>query len=590
MGAFFLYRTDAAINLLAVEELFRAKGFSGHSAHKGQTWTLWHFRKQLMPDAACTAMCGDVTAYALGAFSYQGLGIQGSLDALLRAHQEGPINAQALVGGLCLLICKPGRITIVTDPLNLIHVFGNENQTVFSSSFAAVLKAGPGKFRVNIPAVLENALAGYMIGPDTTAKGIHLVDHRCPVRVAGDEVVFHQFAAPGSIQDARPIASPRAACLGEQMAELDSVFGQLRAVVDESGGVDIGLSGGYDSRLLVLLAKRHFSKVTAHSHYHRETTEDEAIARRIAAALDIPLYRCESAKQPVELDDEEFERNLDDTAAFADGRVIQDYSWMSVFRTRQYRLSVLRGARFAMNGLGGELYRNHDSLLWPRIYAREWIKARVFGPAVCPALPKAQLRMLLDFIQGKAGARLGLDFSGWISRNHARRYYGELYSVYGAAVRMSVDNQLAFSLSPFLDLRLRRAVYRALPHLGLAGRVERELIYRLNSTVAALPSTYGYSFDRAEPVRALAKLALRGTVPFRVQNGLQAWRLGLTQTAAPALALLCQRHPRVRRAVELMRDPAFGLVWERVVQDRVLLLRVVSIGLMMLKYEDCLEL
>lgn len=590
MGAFFLYRTDATVNLMAVEALFRAKGFAGHTTHQGRTWTLWHFRKQLMSDMAFIAVCGDATAYGLGSFSYQGHGIQGSLAAILRAHQEGTINERVLVGGLCALICKPGRITIVTDPLNLIHVFGNAKQTVFSSSFAAVLKAGPGKFQVNTPAVLENALAGYMIGPDTTAKGIHLVDHRCPVRVAGDELVFHHFDSREADRESLPDFRSRAACIDEQLGELDAVFGQLRSVVDESGGVDIGLSGGYDSRLLVLLAKRHFAKVMAHSHFHHEMTQDEVIACQIADKLDIPLYRCESAKQPSELDDEEFERNLEDTAAFADGRVIQDYSWMSVFRTRQYRLSVLRGARFGMNGLGGELYRNHDSLLWPRIHAREWIKARVFGPAVCPALPNAQLHTLLDFIQGKAGACLGLDFSGRISRKHARRYYGELYSVYGAAVRMSVDNQLAFSLSPFLDLRLRRAVYRALPHLGLGGRVERELICRLNPAVAALPSTYGYSFDRTEPVRARAKLALRGVVPYRIQNGLHAWWLGHTRTAAPALQLLSQRHPRVRRAVELMRDPAFGLVWERVVQDRVLLLRVVSLGLMLLKYEDCLEL
>ncbi len=590
MGAFFLYKTSATVNLLSVKMLFRAKGFPEHAAHRCSGWIIWYYRKQLRPEMPLTATQGDSTAFAIGSFSYRGQGAQSSLNSILTDYKSGQFDENALIGGLCLLICGPAGITIITDPQNLIHVFTNEARTVFSSSFAAVLKAGPDKFRVNIPAVLENALSGYMIGPDTTAQGIQLVDQRCPVRVRNDEIVFLRSTLSSAVTDGRSLPGNLDVCIGEQMDVLDSVFGALRALVDESGGVDIGLSGGYDSRLLVLLAKRHFPDVTAHSHYHQKITEDEVIAGQIAKALAVPLYRCESAKQPAELDDEEFERNLDDTAAFADGRVIQDYSWMSVFRTRKYRLSVLRGARFAMNGLGGELYRNHDSLLWPRIHAREWIKARVFGPAVCPALPRAQLHSLLDFVQGKAGARLGLDFSGWISRNHARRYYGELYSVYGAAVRMSVDNQLAFSLSPFLDLRLRRAVYRALPHLGLGGRVERELIKRLNPTVAALPSTYGYSFDRPEPMRAIMKLALRGAVPFGVQNGLHTWWLGLTQTAAPTLELLSQRHPRVRRAVELMRDPAFGLVWERVVQDRVLLLRVVSIGLMLLKYEDCLEL
>lgn len=589
MGAFFLYRSDAGINLPAVGALFRAKGFPAYEKASCGAWTLWHFNKQLLPKASLTSYCGNETAFAVGTFSYRGHGVQDSLDALLQERQRGTFDPHALVGGLCMLVRSPDRITVVTDPLNLIHVFASENQTVFSSSYAAVLKAGPRKFRINIPAVLENALTGYIIGPDTTATGIRVVDRRCPIRVAGDEIVFDRSAAAAPAGDPVPEARSWNACIDGQLGELDSVFGLLRPLVNEAGGVDIGLSGGYDSRLLVLLAKRHFEKVAAHSHYHRETTADEIIARQIADSIGIPLYRCESARQPAEMDAGEFEGNLADTAAFADARVILDYSWMSVFRTRQYRMSVFRDMRFTMNGLGGELYRNHDSLVLPEIDARGWARARILGPSVCPALPANRLDRLLDFILGKAGRLLDLDLTNRLSRADARRYYGELYSVYGAAVRMSIDNQLAFNLSPFLDARLRRASYRVLPHLGLGGRVERELIRRLNPAVAALPSTYGYAFDRREPPGALAKLALRGLVPCGIQNRLQAWRLGRAPSAAPALDLLSRRHARIREAIALMRGPAFGFDWDRVEHDRVLLLRVVSIGLMLLKYDDCLE-
>ena len=73
------------------------------------------------------------------------------------------------------------------------------------------------------------------------------------------------------------------------------------------------------------------------------------------------------------MDREEFERNVEDTAAYADGRVIHDYSWLVAFRTRKYRTTLLKDGRFGMNGLGGELYRNHWNQLTGKSGSWEWI-------------------------------------------------------------------------------------------------------------------------------------------------------------------------------------------------------------------------
>ena len=589
MGAFFLYKTRASIKLRDVEPLFRAKGFSVPGVHVFGSWTLLHYRKQLMMHETFSVCQPEASLFAFGTFAYKGYGVRKSVESIFDDCRKGQLDREALVGAYCLLYCAEGKITFITDPMNLFHVFTNDEQSVFSSSFAAVLKAGTKKYRLNVQAVIENALTGYIIGPETIARGVYLIDRTYRRGIQDDDIVFEKPMQ--KIEAGEPVSTGNLdACVDEQLAELDRYFALFKGVVDEAGGVDIGLSGGYDSRVLVLMAKRHFSKVYAHSHFHRATTSDETCAGKIAAALEVPLYRCAEAKQPADMDVEEFERNLENTAAFNDGRVIHDYSWLVFFRTRWYREAVLRELRFGMNGLGGELYRNHDNHCYQQVGSREWVKARVMGAGVPPAVTRQTLNDTLDHTLAKAGVALGEDLSRHISHHQTRRYFGELFSVYGAAVRMNIDGQLAFSLSPFLDLIPRSASYRVLPHLGLAGKVEAEMIRRLSPSIAAIPSTYGYAFDRREPFSRLAKCAARGLIPYRLQNELGLVRQRSAGTGSAAYERVYAQQPLVREAVGLMRSSQFGILWEQAVRNEILVMRMVSIGLMLLKYQDCIEL
>jgi asparagine synthase (glutamine-hydrolysing) len=553
------------------------------------SWTLLHYRKQLMAHETFSVCQPEVSLFSLGTFAYKSHDARKSVEAIFEDHRVGNLDTAALVGAYCMLFCSEKRISFITDPMNLFHVFTNQEQTVFSSSFAAVLKAGPKKYRLNVPATVENALTGYIIGPETIVHGIELCDKTWRKKRTDTDVVFEPSSHKLETEEPGKTGS-LSACVDEQFAELNRYFALFKGLVDEAGGVDVGLSGGYDSRVLILMAKRHFDRVYAHSHFHRATTSDETCAGKIAAALDVPLYLCSDAKQPAEMDSEEFERNLENTAAFNDGRVIHDYSWLVFFRTRWYREAVLRDHRFGMNGLGGELYRNHDNHGYGSVETRGWIKARILGVGATLALHRQALDGLIDRVVDKAEIVLNADLSRRITHHQTRRYFGELFSIYGAAVRMNIDSQLAYSLSPFLDAGPRLASYRALPHVGLDGRFEAEMIRRLDPALASITSTYGYAFDRRPPLSRLAKCALRGWVPLDAQNALNAARRKRSCAPSVSYERVYAQQPLVRRAVELMRAPRFGIDWDAAVCDEILIMRIVSVGIMLLKYEDCIDL
>ena len=433
MGAFFLYRTDTAVCMEAVEHLFTAKGFGTPHINVFGKWTLLRYQKQLLPHAQCSVFKQGTSLYSVGTVTYKGLGSREGLEALCADIQDGRLDHDMLAGAYCLLVCKDACVTLITDRMNLFHVFTNEEQTVFSSSFAAVLKAGPNKFRLNEQAIIENLVTGYIIGPDTVAKGVYLIGSRHPLPMKNVDL---RLERPPKIKTSEPTRKATlAACVDEQLDVLDTYFSRFSKLVEEAGGVDIGLSGGYDSRVLLLMAKRHFANVYAHSHFHRMPTADETCAEKIAAVTGVPLYRCSGAKQPADMDIEEFERNLENTAVYNDGRVAHEYSWLLYFRTRWYREAVLRARRFGMDGLGGELYRNFDNHLYKTVNVREWAKLHVLGAGIASSMTDQALNRTLEYTLTKAGQVLETDFSKRITHHETRRYFGELFSVYGAAVR-----------------------------------------------------------------------------------------------------------------------------------------------------------
>lgn len=589
MGAFFLYKTSVSIKINSVKLLFDAKGFSPPVAYQFGSWSFLHYRKQLMAQQSFTVTRFGATLFAVGTFAYKGHDLPNSLELVLADFLDGEIEQDALVGAYCFIVFTEDRITFLNDRMNLFHIFTNDDNTVFSSSFAAVLKTRLQKFPINIPAAIENILTGYIIGPETIVQGIYLADNRYQQTFNHATVLFLQhplieWASRTDRQD------PFNSCVDEQLAELDQYFSSFKNLVDNFGGVDIGLSGGYDSRVLLLMAQRHFNNVFAHSHFHREVSTDELCAEQIAAALDVSLYRCAEAKQPADMDIDEFEQNIENTAAFNDGRVIHDYSWLVYFRTRWYREAVLRDLRFGMNGLGGELYRNHDNHFYHKVEVREWVKARVLGAGISLSVTTQSLNNILDYILAKAGATIGEDFSRQISHQQTRRYFGELFSVYGAAVRMNIDNQLAFSLSPFLDYGPRFASYTAFPHIGLDGRFEAAMISRMNPSIAAITSSYGYPFDKRIPLNRFAKCAARGLVPYAIQNSLQNLRQIKGSHSVAVYHRVYSQQSLVQRASELMQSKCFGFIWNMVERDYVLLMRALSVGIMLIKYEDCIEI
>lgn len=498
------------MNVEAAQRVFARKGFGEARRVTLGPWTLWHYAKQLVHEPNFVQRPDGSALYAVGTPVYRGLPYRATLERLLNEVVSGQLDQSVLRGNFALLFWVQGRLSLVTDALGVCHVFTDREHTRFSTSFLALLASFPGKQRLDRLAVLEKLATGYVVGPDTIIDGIQRLTPvtQEKVRVPDLEVVslrlqgWNLEGTRGSFED----------CLAEHTGRLQQYFADI-APLGRGLGVDLGLSSGYDSRLLALLGRAVFSNLSLHTHWVRRVHDAEkARAETLARALGLELR---VHQEPVfeSLRAEELETALLDGLYYYDARAGDNSGAYSTTYTRRYKTLTLGDQRLRLNGEGGEIYRNYYHTARSRLDFPAWMRNRLYYGSAPLALAGTGLETdMTRHIVQKLSARLGLDLGGAVDLTATRVYYGEVRLPECEGVLANADMQVAHFLMPFAEPDLQRSAYGLTPHIGVAGRFQGELIRRLDPAIAALPSHYGFPIS-GETWRHRAQAAVRGYLP-----------------------------------------------------------------------------
>lgn len=510
MGAIFIYCQTASVNAEATRRVFSRKGFTEPRVCSMGSWILWHYQKQLLEESNFKERPSGAAVYAIGTPVYRGLPYADTLDRLLADFEVGRLDQAALRGNFALLFRVDGRLSLVTDALDVCHVFVDRERSRFSTSLLALLASFPEKKKLNRLATLEKLTTGYVVGPETIVSDIE----RLTPTSRGD------FSTPGLVVLPPPpcqlsLAATRQSftdCVAEHTARLRQYFADI-GPLGRQLGVDLGLSSGYDSRLLALLARPVFPNLSLHTHWVRgvhdtEKTQAEVLARALGLELRVhpePVFEALSA--------EDLEAALGDGLYYYDARAGDNSGAYSTTYTRRYKTLTLGAQRLRLNGEGGEIYRNYYQTARSRLDFPAWMRNRLYyGPTpLALASTGLESEMTAHIVQ-KLSVRLGVDVSGIVDLVVTRAYYGEVRLPECEGVLANADMQVAHFLMPFADAELQRAAYGLTPHIGVAGRFQSALIQGLDPAIAALPSHYGFPISD-ESLGHRSKAAIRGYVP-----------------------------------------------------------------------------
>lgn len=559
-----------------VRQTFGRMGFANTEEFRLGAYVLISCRKQLiMAQNHLTA--GEAQIFAFGSFTYKGNSYQGSLKNFLLDFIHAKTESGQITGNYVLIIHlkKENKTFLIIDPAFIKNVCFTEEGKVISSSFLALLESYNKPVHISTEAVREILLTGSLMGPKTLIREISRLEKKNIPAGSGVEIITFTPELTGEGTDAKSPAR-------RQLDVLERYFVSLSALTEEFGA-DIGLTGGFDSRLLLAFGKKHLKNLQANSFW-RENSLDFEIARELAEKTEIPFHYI---KQPgIYEDPDGIIQNMEEACYFSDGHIRAQSYWMETFNTKDYASSMLNGKGVGFHGCGGEQYRNHDRYPGGRIPLETWVYYDlIYRNCGDCFVDKAAKDRFVESFSGQVRSALGHDHAS-IGLKEIKRYYNEIWNLSNRTLRINMLNKLSFYFAPFTEYLVSHEAYKAIPFLGRSFHFQLEMIRLADPGLAAIRSNYGFAFSDPEPLKLRALPLIFNALPRRLRYKLYVKNKKITQYQS--VRNLTVKHPLFRKYSDHVKSLDLGIDIDKLTMSKVNGKLVADMGFFMEKYQTLL--
>jgi len=495
MGGFILYNKvfETTFDIQVGIQCFIEKGFKKHKQYTLNDYVLISFSKQLVQNENIWEDNARNKIFVFGTLIYRGNDYTNSKSEFLSDIVNQHVDLAKLKGTFSAFIDLKGKIFFITDALNQYKIYYIEGKNVICSSFLALLSLYREKFRLNKSILFENLTTGCIWGDETILKQIKTFHYLLTEKFVDNVIVLK------NTKIAPPNFEQKSFRTG-----IDNSLGQLKTALLEVANyvshykVDLGLSGGFDSRLLLVLCIKYFNSMnlSIHSNWKRKPDSDLEIARTIAQRTGLN-YREIPVLEYFEMSPSQLLENIHHAMLFYDGQIRVNHSWIHEYRTSNYRKKILGSSKFGMSGLGGEQFRNSYSYAFDRVDKRKFISSHVIGAFNIDCIIQQNLiTKLADRIIDRAQHILDIDIEKKkLSFLEIQRFYSELWVIFGPGIRDHIENQISFYYSPFINDKLYHCSYSNHKLLGIDGKLEAALIKTINHDIASIETNYGKNFN-----------------------------------------------------------------------------------------------
>ncbi len=482
----------------------------------------------------CSLQVPMGTACCVGPLWYRGRFGRSALAALLDdVHVMGRLDESELRGNFALFLTAGDRIWLLNDALGFVNVYASADGCFFSTSWLAAC-AYLRHIELDEASVIEYVLLG---AAHSRRSPVHNVD-LLPLGQGHDLKRRHTWVR---FPDGIAPETPDFDSLGEAM---EAVSGHLRKVFSEVAlafpdRVNVALSGGFDSRLIVagLLAAGAHPRLFV---YGGADSVDVAVARVVAGSMGLTLDVIDKNRmnRGASLPDIE---SLEQSALFFDG--LPNDGIYDLGADRHTRLQQNAGGHIALNGGGGEIFRNFFHLPDRSFTADDIVRSfyRGFSPRVF-----RDAAGLSDYGTRLAASMrevLGIDVngSGRLTRSQVELVYPLFRCHYWMGVNNSVTVRHGYYATPLVDLELMRLARRVPLRWKNAGTFQGRLIAALHPGIASQSSSYGFRFDQGPGWKARLAEQLVCARPARLRPLINAVRRNLRNVRAAPDTLLRYR-------------------------------------------------
>ena len=497
MGAFFMKKnTPGEVSGTLpgeISELFARQGFGQPEVVSNGAYSLFLYAKQIAGEKQLARFDNGDFCACTGTLIYAGETGVAALRLLYRDFSVDQQCAGKLYGAFCVILRKDGESFLFIDRLGVYDVFRGQDETVWSSSFLAVLSSLQ-ESSINSQALYEYVFQGATYGYETVIREIGLADPDWLYRFS------EHVEALETGSRLTPVISEESqeAHLERNLANLRSFYQSIAHCYADN--IDTALSGGYDSRLTLALLQEQGVMPQIHV-YGRPADADVTVALDVGRGEQIDIRHIDKSGYP-EVEPADFKAAVEANFYAFDG-----YPTDGVFRsgsdlaTRRDRCG---NGNLMLNGGGGEVFRNFFYLRDTSYTVQQllWSFYSQFDPEVCTS------RFSETEYHGKLGEKVKAVLG--IERYTLRRAEIELlYATFRCRFWMgrnnSLNNRFGHALTPFIDYAIVKDSVRVPLKYKNFGKFESSMIRTVSPSLAAYGSAYGHNFMADPPASTVAK-------------------------------------------------------------------------------------
>lgn len=492
MGAFFIHHINSEVSVNAVEKIYSEKGFFDPLVARLGDYQLRLYKKQLL-NVTNNYNLGSLCIYACGSIVYKKHGYEESLKALLSDYSTNKIDPSELSGNYVLIFHDQdqGETEFLCDPAFIKNVYFNEENKIISSDFLAIINSVDQTFTLNRNAVIENITTGHLISPDTYVHEIHKLD-KVNIKELSSKFkgIFFNVFRPDIVNN----LTSRNEAIDHALQTLNNYFRNV-AELSNDFGAHIGLTGGFDSRLLLMLGKKHISKLMTNSFW-RPASKEYMHAKELALESGEKFFSYEDKPFPKP----EWNRMLDKSFYFFDGQIRSQNRWDEIFNLPEYASGIAQGHYVGFHGSGGEQYRNADRFLRQKSL-RSYIQYQwMFKQCKDPFLESKLKWEIYTNIELKINRLMGFNISK-IDLLLLKRIQNEVWNPANRTTRLNLLNQQQFYFAPFTEYSVSHSAYNYTPFIGNSLSFQIDMMRKLDGELSKVQTNYGFNLIEGEPIK-----------------------------------------------------------------------------------------
>ena len=488
MGAFLLINRDglmdedARLSLAKAKNIFNEIGLPVSADFKLKEHNLFLYSKLSATEPNFILFEEGNLIAATGSLIYKSCGGRAGLELLYRDFSDGKFEIESCLGNYCVIISINDELHVFRDYLGIYPVFYEADYSVLSSSFLAVACFNSGQV------ILKNELYEYLFngfwyGLNTFLEGIQLLPYKKLLNIT--DKTANSFKA-----DYKDLShSCYAVILNRIYDRFSRYFDEL--IKSSETSTRIGLSGGYDSRLMLaaLLSRNKLPELYVNGPPDSKDVRcAQIIAEGIGAPLDhIPYYKY------YKKDSEGMIDNIQQRFFFFDG--LGTNGLFDNFSDLEAKLSRPIKDITALHGAGGEIYRESWNLPDRKIRLSDFVNARYAKPEFMDVITLSSKKSYLNHLESI--------FSEYFDghKKISRTDIDKLHLIRHKAHQFIIMWNQYFNrfFLPFLEPNFILEA-RTVPFKYKAGtKLNRDLISSFSTKISEYPSAYGYSFDKNIP-------------------------------------------------------------------------------------------